>query len=259
VNVFLYVNVAKPRAKSSVRVVSAAARRAGLRVVKDASKAEILLALGGDGTILRAVHEYPSTPVLGINFGSLGYLSSVGADELDRALGLLAKGRYRVSERTMLSAGSFTALNEIVIMRESSGHAAVLDVSADGKRATRYLADGVIVATPTGSTAYSFSAGGPVVLPDAAAIAVTPMNPHALGVRPAVIRDDVRLTVTSRRHLGDDAEKLGVYVDGESAFTLSADESVEIRKAERRALLVELDGYDPYAVLAKKLGWGETK
>ena len=168
---------------------------------------------------------------------------------------MLAAGEFSVSERTMLDVGGTTALNDVVVMREMTGHAAVLDVSADGNSATRYMADGGVIATPTGSTAYSLAAGGPVLMPDTKCLVVTPMNPHALGVRPMVVSDAVKLTVTSRRSVVGADERLGVYADGENVAMLKAGESVEIAKSARSAKLVELPGFDPYVVLNRKLGW----
>ena len=117
------------------------------------------------------------------------------------------------------------------------------------------MADGLIFATPTGSTAYSLAAGGPVLMPDSDSFVVTPMNPHALGVRPLVVRDSVRFTVTARPRTAGNALKIGVYADGEDVLTLDEGKSVEIARSARSAQLVELEGYDPYEVLARKLGW----
>ena len=158
----------------------------------------------------------------------------------------------------MLEVEGHAALNDVVIVREMTGHAAVLDLSADGRAAARYMADGIAVATPTGSTAYSLAAGGPVLMPDSRSLVVTPMNPHALGARPLVVSDSVSLKITSRRRVNGRAEKIGVYADGESVFMLGGDESVEIAIAATRAHFVELDGYDPYKALGRKLGWCGT-
>ena len=264
--VFFYANAEKPEAVKARAELVRAAERLGLACADAPFAADAVVALGGDGTILRAVHEFPGVPVLGFNLGGLGYLSSVGAREFGRALGELAAGRYAVNERTMLQVRrgrgdeaippkAYKALNDVVIVREMSGHAAVLDLAVDGRAATRYMADGLVFATPTGSTAYSLSAGGPVLMPDSASFAVTPMNPHALGVRPMVVSDRVRLTVTSRRRVNGKAEKIGVYADGESVFLLDGDESVTIEKSPAGARLVELAHYDPYEVMSRKLGW----
>jgi len=225
-------------------------------VVKTRGLADVIIVLGGDGTFLRAARANPDVPLLGLNLGGLGYLSSVEERDFDRALTMLARGRYRVSERRMIVVnGQFVALNDIVITREMSGHLTRLDLKADGRRVTSYMADGLIFATPTGSTAYSLAAGGPVLLPESESIVVTPINPHALGVRPLVVRDTVRFVVTARSRTAGNAMKIGVYADGENVLMLDEGMSVEITKSDRTAKLIELDGYDPYDVLARKLGW----
>ena len=259
-----FINETKPGAKAAARKLAAFAGTLGLKVVEGAKKPNVVISLGGDGTMLRCVREYPGVPVLGLNLGGLGYLSSVERKDFRRALELLAAGRYRVSDRTMISvsfedgAEQGVALNDLLIARELSGHAVVLDLSVDGKSSTRYMADGLVIATPTGSTAYSLAAGGPVVMSDSAALVVTPLSPHALGVRPLVVSDSVRLAVTSRPRVNGVAEKVGVYADGEAVGSLAENQTVFITKAPHGAKLIELEGYDPYAVLAHKLGWSGT-
>ena len=251
-----FVNDGKPDAAAACRRLSESASVLGLEVVEGCGPCDAVVALGGDGTFLRAVHSFPGTPVLGLNLGGLGYLASVGEDGFSDALASLAHGRCAVSERTLLEAdGRFAALNDIVLTRELSGHSARLDLVADGKLVTRYMADGLIFATPTGSTAYSLSAGGPVLMPDSDSFVVTPMNPHALGVRPLVVADGVRFTVTACPRTDGNAVKVGVYADGENVRMLGAGESVEIAKSAKTAKIIELEGYDPYDVLARKLGW----
>ena len=287
-----YINATKDGAPA---VAEALARRAvalGLDTLPPDAGAtaapDIWLALGGDGTILRCVREHPDAAVLGFNLGGLGYLSAVEQKDFESALMLLAAGRFRVAERTMLalairgrnqpggaspaSEPIATALNDIVITREMTGHAALLDLSVGGHRPTRYLADGLVIATPTGSTAYSLSAGGPVVMSDSRSLVITPMNPHALGIRPMVVADSARLAVTAISRgasAGEsaagaanpprsEASALGVYADGAPMAMLKSGETVEIFKAQRVARLIELEGFDPYAVLANKLGWTGT-
>lgn len=256
-----YVNGNKPEVVAHRAALARCCARLGL-IETTGDEAEAVVALGGDGTILRAVHEFPGCPVLGLNFGGLGYLSAVGGEEAERALGLLANGSYSLSERTMLEvrrvgseAVAGRALNDIAIARGLTGHAARLDLAVGGKTVTRYLADGLVFATPTGSTAYSLAAGGPVVLPDSQNLVVTPMNPHALGVRPLVVRDDVRFTVMVCPRTDGNEVCVGVAADGENVMTLRSGESVEISKSEKTVRLVTLEGYDPYDVLARKLGW----
>ena len=249
-----YVNREKPLDEETRRRLDEDVAALELRVVE--KDADVVIVLGGDGTFLRAVHEFPDTPLLGLNFGGLGYLASVGERDFTFALMKLASGRYRISERRMIEVnGTFAALNDIVITREMSGHSTRLDLEADGRRVTSYMADGLIFATPTGSTAYSLAAGGPVLMPDSDSFVVTPMNPHALGVRPLVVRDSVRFTVTACSRTAGNAMKIGVYSDGENVMTLDEGKSVEIARSAKTAKLVELEGYDPYEVLARKLGW----
>lgn len=259
--IHFHANLMNERAVAAKAALAGEARRCGFDVCEIGDGCDFVIALGGDGTILRAVRHHPGIPVLGLNLGSLGYLASVSENDFANAFRALAAGDYRVAERTMLTASkpatgeSALALNEIVVMREMTGHAASIDLDADGKTVTRYTADGLVIATPTGSTAYSLAAGGPVLMPDTASLVVTPMNPHALALRPLVVCDGVRLAATSRRRVNGVAEKLGVYADGESVFMLGGDESVVVEKAPQHAHFVELTGYDPYAVLSRKLGW----
>lgn len=259
-----YANSGKPEAKMAVGRLSDVARSLGLETVASVSRAPgaVVIALGGDGTILRAVHRFPDSPVLGFNLGSLGYLASVGECEFEKALAMLAQGRFKVSERTMLEVRRVggevlprRALNDVVVVREMTGHAAVVDLAVNGRAAARYMADGLVIATPTGSTAYSLSAGGPVLMQDSGGLVVTPMNPHALGIRPMVVRDTVELKVSSRRRVNGRAERIGVYVDGENVTALGGGEALIVSKSPHGARLIELDGYDPYEVMSRKLGW----
>ena len=249
------VNDEKPRAAEMRARLAAKASALGLAVVQD-GVADAVVVLGGDGTFLRAVHRCAGMPLLGLNLGGLGYLSNVEERDFESALEKLADGRFQISERCMIGVnGRFAALNDIVITREMSGHSTRLDLEADGKLVTHYMADGLIFATPTGSTAYSLAAGGPVLMPDSGNLVVTPMNPPALGVRPLVVRDTVRFTVTACSRTTGNRMKVGVYSDGENVLTLDEGMSVEISKSAQTAKLIELEGYDPYDVLARKLGW----
>ncbi len=253
--IHFHINDEKPESAAAHARLAASAARLGLVESREGASSDVVVALGGDGTFLRAVHEHPGVPVLGFNLGGLGYLASVGERGFDGALAALAGGRYRVSERRMLQVAGRVALNDVVLMREMSGHSALLDLEADGKAVTHYLADGLVFATPTGSTAYSLSAGGPVLMPDTDSFVVTPLNPHALGVRPLVVRDSVSFAVTVRPRTNGNAPQVGVYADGESVAMLGEGARVEISRSAASAKLVELEGYDPYDVLARKLGW----
>jgi len=233
------------------------ARRLGFEVSADPSAAEVVVVLGGDGTMLGAVHACPGVPLLGLNLGSLGFLAGVEEPAFKDALKALAKGEYTLSRRTMLSWSApgkkgGKALNEMVVSRGVSGHAASIDLDVDGRPATRFSADGLVVATPTGSTAYSLAAGGPILMPDSQAFVVTPICPHALSSRPVVVRDSSRFAL--KAHIRD-GQQLAVFADGVPVTNLGAGEVLEISKASSRATLIELSGCNPYRVLARKLGW----
>ena len=255
------VNANKPDALAKKELLASTAAQFGIKECMGYD-ADAIVAMGGDGTILRAIHEYPGVPVLGLNLGTLGYLSSVESKDFDSAIVALAKGEFRVSQRAMLSVSKvgvmgpmITALNDVVIAREVSGHAAVLDLQVNGKFFTRYMCDGLVLATPTGSTAYSLSAGGPVIMPESGVVAVTPMNPHTLGIRPVVFGDHVKFAVTSCPRANGRAERITVFADGEKAFELAGGESLEAVRSGQNALIIELAGYDPYDVLRRKIGW----
>ena len=258
------VNLKKADALAKKELLAAKAAQYGIKECMGYD-ADAIVALGGDGTILRAIHEYPGVPVLGLNLGTLGYLSSVEEKDFELAIEALAAGRFRVSQRAVLSVGKvgvvgpmITALNDVVIAREISGHAAVLDLQVNGKLFTRYMCDGLILATPTGSTAYSLSAGGPVVMPESGVIVITPMNPHTLGVRPVVFSDKQKFAITSCQRSNGRAEKINVYADGELVFSLDGNETVEVVRSGQNALVVELEGYDPCDVMCRKIGWRGT-
>ena len=261
--VAFHVNRDKPGADAVRARLAAFARIVGLEVIKGVKDSKgpkdlkgvnglndglAVIVLGGDGTMLTAVHRYPGVPLLGLNLGSLGYLAAVEEPRFEDAVRALSRGEFVISRRTVLETRGRRALNDVVVSHDTAGHALALELLVDGTRATSFSADGLIVSTPTGSTAYSLSAGGPVLLPDTRSFVVTPVCPHALSSRPLVVRDTVRLTVRT-------ASSAVVYVDGAKAFRLPSGKEVEIAKADVTVPLVELLGYDPCEVLSRKLGW----
>lgn len=248
-----HVNSSKPSAPEVRNRLSDCARKCGMEVVDAAASPDVVVVLGGDGTMLSAVHLYPGAPLLGLNLGSLGYLASVEEANFDGAIAALAEGRYSISHRTTLKVRGVNALNDVVVSRGVSGHAIRLDFSVDCEPVTRFVADGLVIATPTGSTAYSLAAGGPVLMPASQSLVVTPVCPHALSSRPLVLRDSVRMEVSVEvREAGDDP---GVFADGLQVGTLAAGEVLEIEKSDVSIPLVELDDVNPYEVLTRKLGW----
>ncbi len=254
-----FVNETKLVAKKASEDLSRLVSRFGMTLTSD-KEADVIVTLGGDGTILRAVHSHQGKPLLGLNLGGLGFMASVEEKDFIKALELLSKGEYTVSRRTMLavkddkSQVEFNALNDVVI-KSTTGHAAVVDLSIDGATATRYHSDGLVIASPTGSTAYSLSAGGPVVMPDSRSIVITPVCPHALGVRSLVVRDDCQIQIINRKRSALEARNVMVCVDGEEKLLLPPDSSVRVFKSSLCANFVEFVGHNPYEILSRKLGW----
>lgn len=258
--IYFFVNRTKPGAVEAHAALAGRLAASGMEEAPSAADADIVVALGGDGTILRAVRSFPGMPVAGFNIGSLGYLSAVERKDFGTALEMLAQGRFSISARTMLDvsangAPAATALNDIVLMRESSGRAATFALFVDSTQAARYAADGLVFATPTGSTAYSLAAGGPVLMPDSRSFVITPMNPHALGMRPMVVSDSVLLEAEHVGRGDGEEARIGVYADGEAAFFLDPGARVSVSRSTETASLVQFDGHNPYETLSRKLGW----
>ena len=251
-----HVNSSKPSAPDVRNRLAECAGKCGIAVVDAAASPDVVVVLGGDGTMLSAVHLYPGTPLLGLNLGSLGYLASVEEVNFNDAIAALAEGRYTISFRTALRTRGVNALNDVVVSRGVSGHAIRLAFSVDGEPVTRFVADGLVVATPTGSTAYSLAAGGPVLMPASRSLVVTPICPHALSSRPLVLKDSVSMEVSVEVREGEDEP--GVFADGLQVGTLGAGEILEIAKSDVSIPFVELDDVNPYEVLTRKLGWSGT-
>ena len=221
---------------------------------------DLVVSMGGDGTMLRAADlaVLEHVPVLGANLGTLGYLTEVDSDGVKMALKRFLSGAYHVEERMRLgilversdgSTESLGALNELVVEKSEPGHTVRLDVELDGALFTTWVADGLILATPTGSTAYSFSVGGPIVDPVHRSVIMAPVAPHMLFDRSMVLRPDCEVRVTVR---GD--RNGGVSVDGRSVRSLEPGESLVCTAAERASLFVTFGGHDFHAVLREKLG-----
>jgi len=229
---------------------------------------DLLITLGGDGTFLwgaRLVAER-GVPVLGINMGHMGFLTSITLNEIEEAMERLFQGEYVLDTRSTLDArvigedgferDRYLALNDFVIHKGGMARVTRLDllVGGDGdhlEEISRFTGDGLILSTPTGSTAYSLSAGGPIVAPDMACIIVTPICPHTLAVRPLVISSRETLTV---RPL-DRAGTLVLTVDGQTGTHFSMGESVVVRQAEAKVNLVRFPGQTFFSTLRQKLNW----
>ena len=225
-----------------------------------AEGAAVAVALGGDGTILRAVRLVSpgGVPVLGVNLGRLGYLTEVEAGRLTWALERFLAGDYDIEERMMLAvtveqSGSVTgttlALNEAVVEKASPGRTVNMSVQIDGRPWTTYVADGLIVATPTGSTAYAFSARGPILSPRLRAVLLTPVSPHMPFDRSLVVSEEE----TFRVEVCDDREAM-LTVDGRDLGTLRDGDAIECRAADQPARFVTFGRRDFYGILKAKFG-----
>jgi len=213
---------------------------------------DFVFVIGGDGTLLKAARFFAkfSIPVFGINLGRLGFLAQAGQNELDYVVESYQKNKFIIEDRIMLSddAGSL-ALNDFVIKGTSVARTSRFYLSINGKFICDYLADGLIISTPTGSTAYNLAAGGPVLAPKLDAITVVPICPHTLNARPLVIPSDEKLTVSTC----DACPAVIVSNDGQNFREEKT--KVHIFKSEYMAKLALLEG-DFYSVLRKKLNWG---
>jgi NAD+ kinase len=223
----------------------------------------LLLTLGGDGTLLRGARFLAGAPVpiLGVNLGRLGFLTACSGDDLERALTEVSRGPIETEERLALEARvldqngverHLRALNEVGLTKRGTARVLRLEVTVDGHLVGRYAADGVIIATPTGSTAYSLSAGGPIVFPTARSILVTPVAPHTLGMRPLVVDGSSVVRVRTE----DAKDDLSVTVDGQVDASMGRGETLEVRAAAVPVRLVRFGGTTFYSRLRGKLGWG---
>ncbi|MFH1563916.1 MAG: NAD(+)/NADH kinase [Nitrospirota bacterium] len=222
---------------------------------------DLVITLGGDGTMLHTVRMMgdKKIPILGVNFGSLGFLTEVTQHELYSSLRDVLTGKFAIEERMMLEAKilnqhipSYKALNDVVITKGNLARIISLKVSIDGEYLTTYQGDGLIVATPTGSTAYSLSAGGPIVLPGMQSIILTPICPHTLGVRPIVIPHLSKITIV----VESDEEEIILTIDGQQGVKLNLHDEVEISCGERTIKLIKPKKRSFYEVLRTKLKWG---
>ena len=224
---------------------------------------DLIVSFGGDGTMLRVARSLgdATTPLLGINLGALGYLTDVPLTELDTALDQLFAGDWSVVSRARVRSEvlrdgrvvqSCTALNDIVVNMGPLPRALNLEVILDGVTLGRFLGDGMIVSTPTGSTAYNLSAGGPIVHPGVSAMVVNPICPHSLAIRPLL----VPLDKTIELGLRDAGQGATLTADGQEAFTLQGGDRVIYRRADRPVPLVKFPSSDFFEAMRRKLQWG---
>ena len=236
--------------------------KAGCAVHKIGRKADLLIVLGGDGTMLRVVRELggAATPIFGINLGRLGFLTGVRSNALVEAVGAVLRGEYDVTERqllriTLLRHGkcleTSNALNDAVVSRSAFSRIVRLRLAIDGELLTEYMCDGLIFATATGSTAYSMSAGGPILLPHVRAFVISPICPHALSNRSIIVspKSVVRCQVLSA------AGELLLTVDGQVQSRMRVGDEVEVRASPHTVRLATPKGQSYFELLRQKLKW----
>jgi NAD+ kinase len=231
------------------------------------TQVDMVVVLGGDGTLLSVADAIGAAgtgvPMIGVNFGSLGFLTEVTLPELYSSLDAALDGRARVEERMMLQSTTLRqgatvadhiALNDVVITKGARSRMIDLSVSIGDEFVTRVKADGLIVATPTGSTAYNLAAGGPIVQPTLDALLLTPIAPHTLTNRPIVIPATAPVRV---QPLIEDRDEVFVTFDGQAGFQLEANDEIRICRAERMLRLIRPSTRSYFSVLREKLKWGE--
>ncbi|MBX7045648.1 MAG: NAD(+)/NADH kinase [Ignavibacteria bacterium] len=220
----------------------------------------ILLSLGGDGTFLRSARLVGSRniPILGVNLGNLGFLAEVRTNEITHFIDDILKGNYRVTERVILEAQinrkKIFGLNDIVIDKADSIRMINIDAFYNDEKIFKVIADGIIISTPTGSTGYSLSSGGPVISPQSSVFSVTPICPHSLNIRPIIIPDDGHITI---RTLGSSIAR--VTADGQTYISGKSPLEVRLKKADYTVKLVKRTGKTYFDTLKKKLLWSEDK
>jgi NAD+ kinase len=227
---------------------------------------DALITFGGDGTLLRGARLLAGqeTPILGVNLGRVGFLTTATRESLDTALEALVGGKYQIERRQVLRAAIRDAegevrstqmsVNDIAIHKGGVARVIRVNVFIQGENVGPYSADGIIVATPTGSTAYSLSAGGPIVVPGVEAIIVTPIAAHTLAVRPLVVPATYRIVIEPIAGWSDD---LLVSFDGQTGTTLAPGESVDVCRADHRVCLIRLGDEGFFGRMRQKLHWGD--
>ncbi len=236
----------------------------GVRLV-DPRSIDALITLGGDGTLLRGARLLAGAPapILGVNLGRVGFLTTCGSDEIEHAVRLLVSGEYVAQARMALRASAvdehgkdrqeWLALNDVVVHKGGFARVVRLGIEVSGDSIGTYAADGVIVSSPTGSTAYSLSAGGPVVVPTVESIILTPISAHTLAVRPLVLPPDAIVSIDTSKS----SEEMLVTIDGQVGTQLVPGEKLVVRKADNPVRIVRLPGTSFFERMRTKLGWGD--
>jgi NAD+ kinase len=244
--------LAFPDLKSNYRILENKAEMA---------KMDFTISIGGDGTLLDTVCQVGSLeiPILGLNTGRLGFLATVATDAIEEAIHFLAEGNFQLESRTLISLESGKslfgrhnfALNEFTIHKRDTSSMITVHTYIDGKYLNSYWADGLIIATPTGSTGYSLSCGGPLISPEAKNLVITPVSPHNLNVRPIIVSDESEISFTIEGR----SEKFLISLDSRST-SISSEVKLLVKKENFEAKLIKLPNYHFFDTLREKLNWG---
>jgi len=228
------------------------------------NNADFLFSIGGDGTLLKAVTfvRDSNIPIIGINTGRLGFISSISTGQIDDAINDILKGNYKINERTLLTLETEKklfkdknfALNDVTISKKDTSSMIRVDAFVDGEFLNTYWADGLVVSTPTGSTGYSLSCGGPIIMPGTNNIIITPNAPHNLNVRPIVIDDDSEIKLKV-----DDRDQLALVSLDSRARAFDSETELTIKKAEFKIKLVQPQNNSFTSTIRNKLMWGLDK
>jgi NAD+ kinase len=229
-----------------------------------AAKSDLLIVVGGDGTLLKAAHLISARPIplVGVNLGRLGFLADISPAEVQDDIAAMLKGEYSSEERLMLEASAersgkieatVPALNDVVVHKADGGRLIEFETWVDEQFLSAYRADGIVVATPTGSTAYALSGGGPILHPAMEAITLVPICPHTLGDRPLVVAGGSRIEIRIGDTHGGGAQ---VTWDGQHAEMLQSGDRVRAQRSAKRISFIHPRGYDYYKILRTKLHWG---
>ena len=224
----------------------------------------LIVVLGGDGTLISVARKVGDlrTPILGVNLGSLGFLTEITLAEFYPVMEKVIEGEFEVTNRLMLEAvvrregrevGRYRVLNDVVINKGAIARIIDMEVTVDNDYLTTFKADGLIIATPTGSTAYNLSAGGPIISPGLHCFVISPICPHMLANRPLIVADTVSIRIEVKFRDQD----VVLTADGQVGMELQAGDVVEIRKSRRNTQLIKSPSKDYFEVLRTKLGWGE--
>ncbi len=234
--------------------------------VQISAQADLAIAVGGDGTLLKAAHLFTTRPVplVGINLGRLGFLTDISPETMEAEISAILQGNYHAEQRLLLEAEILhandrkpcrSALNDVVIQKADGGRLIEFETHVNGRFVCAHRADGIIIATPTGSTAYALSGGGSILHPSVDAVTLVPICPHALGDRPIVVKGDSKIEIVINDTHGGSAQ---VSSDGQHTQPLAANDRVQVQRSAASVTLIHPHGHDYYRILRTKLHWGRA-